>query len=1050
MGRKGAMAGPPNVRVRLMGSFDVSIDGRSVGGDGWPTRRSAELVQLLALSDGHRLTRDQVMEALWPHLPPEAAAANLRKAAHHARRALDVEGVVVLKRGMVHLAPSGSVTTDLAAFEEAAQSALECGDVQVARRAVGSFGGELLPGSLYEEWTQEARRRVHALYLDLLRLMGDWERVVAVDPTDEVAYRELMRRELAAGNRPQAIRWYGRLRSTLASSLGLAPSPEAEAIYREVVESIDLASSLFVGRQVELAKVEAWFEPSNRRGIGAIVVTGPAGIGKSALCREIRSRAEAAGLETVQVAGAANADSYQPLVDILETVLVRHPGLPDHVPAVSRSVLAALTPLAGPATPLDGPITRHRVIGATRRLLGADSGTGLVLVMDDAHLVDDAALEVLINLAGVESGPCRIVLAFRPDMAREALTAGLARLRAAGRIVEMDLDPLEPELVRSLVASRCPESSGPEVIAHIVDMAGGNPFVALEMAGCVEPDGSLAVNPTLWEAVRSRFVGIDAGSEAILQRLALTGDDLDTNAVLAVTALSEEETFRVLDAALGCGVLVVVNGRYRFRHELVRRSLAEQMSPHQQIAIHRDVARRLAQAGGSPALVAEHWMQGGHPDRAVEWLEAAARKALEVGAYSDALRHLERLLEVEPNHGRALLMWAETLDALGDLRALSAYDEAVALAAQTEVDDILAKRALAQLKAGQPVAALETLRGVDPSTHEGLLCRALTLSGAAAVGVGDPEEAVREATNARRLAMESGDLGGVVEASWAQSLAEHGRRSLPGLLRAELATTSGLGDLAVRIFDGHLCASERLLYGEMPYGEVIAFAESLAAEADRLGALRGKGFAVTLGGEAKLLSGRLDEAETDLAAATRDHRSIGATAGQALSMQRLAEVAYYRDRPGEAGLLLDEALAVARESYLGHHLLDRIYGAKIRIRSDTEAALAVVSEGENAIKGPGETCPACRITFVAPAAIASARAGDMERATRYAETAETLAKVILRLPGWDAAVDEVRGHLALAGGNRPEALRMFSAAADGYRRSGQPLDEARCRAVGSP
>lgn len=206
---------------------------------------------------------------------------------------------------------------------------------------------------------------------------------------------------------------------------------------------------------------------------------------------------------------------------------------------------------------------------------------------------------------------------------------------------------------------------------------------------------------------------------------------------------------------------------------------------------------------------------------------------------------------------------------------------------------------------------------------------------------------------------------------------------------------------------------------------------------------------MTLGGEAKLLSGQLDEAETDLIAAVRDHRSIGATAGEALSLERLAEVALYRDQPGEADLLLDAALAVARESYLGHHLLDRIYGAKVRVLSDPEAALAMVREGENAIKGPAETCPACRITFVAPAAIAAARAGDMKRAARYAEMAETLATIILRLPGWGAAVDEIRGYLALANGNRSEAVRRFSSAADGYGRSGQPLDEARCRAVES-
>jgi DNA-binding SARP family transcriptional activator len=41
------------------------------------------------LSPGHRLHREQVMDVLWPELDPAAAAANLRKAVHEARRVLD-------------------------------------------------------------------------------------------------------------------------------------------------------------------------------------------------------------------------------------------------------------------------------------------------------------------------------------------------------------------------------------------------------------------------------------------------------------------------------------------------------------------------------------------------------------------------------------------------------------------------------------------------------------------------------------------------------------------------------------------------------------------------------------------------------------------------------------------------------------------------------------------------------------------------------------------------------------------------------------------------
>ena len=280
-----------------------------------------------------------------------------------------------------------------------------------------------------------------------------------------------------------------------------------------------------------------------------------------------------------------------------------------------------------------------------------------------------------------------------------------------------------------------------------------------------------------------------------------------------------------------------------------------------------------------------------------------------------------------------------------------------------------------------------------------------------------------------------------MDAAWAQSLAAHARGDLTGQLRAQLRATHGLPELAIRVFDGHLCATDRLLYGAMPYPELIAFADSLASEADRLGARRGHAFAVTLRGQARLLSGQLDEADDDLAAGAREHQLIAAPAGEAIALQRRAEVALYRGRPGDAGALLSEALAAARDSNLPHHLLDRIYGTMIAAAADPPSALAGVEEAESAFHGPAETCPACKIGLVVPAAIATARAGDLDRAARYAETAELLANVVLLQPAWYAAVDEVKGHLARAAGDAEAARDHFRKAATGFRDSGQPLDE---------
>jgi DNA-binding SARP family transcriptional activator len=1038
-----------DVRIELLGRFRVAISGDEVGADAWPSRRAAELVQLLALADRHSLTRDQVLEALWPHLDVDAAAANLRKAAHHARQALGDSEAVVLRRGQVALFPSRPVKTDADHFETESASALASGDAAACGAAASTYTGALLPESLYEEWSQAPREHLRSRYVELLRCSGQWARLVEIEPTDEPAYRELMRRELANGSRPAAIRWYGRLRTALRRELGISPSGETEAIYEECVAGLGLIEPAFVGRQLELARVTALLRLKPDGELGALVVRGPAGIGKSALCRELARMARDAGWMVV-AAGATEAGApYEPLRTVAEQLVARDRALLDAVGSRGRSVLAELTSLAGPAAPLESPLTRHRVIGALRRLLlAAGDGSPVALVLDDAHLADEATIDVLQHLSSARGTPILAVLAYRPEAAPDVLARGVARLARAAKAVEIDLGPLDREDAAALVAAGAPMPRAADVVDRIIDLAQGNPFLTLELAQSAVA-GVPALVATARDAIATRFLDLDEDTVAMLRRLALAGDDLDPASVVALTGSPEAETFALLDVALDAAVLVVSGACYRFRHELVRQALVEQIPPHRRPVAHRDTARRLAGANAAPALIARHWLDGGRPDEAVDWLVAAARQAVRLGAFADALVHLGPLLDHEPDHGEALCLQAESLDALGDSGAPAAYAAAARVVGKPGAQELRAKQALAQVKLGDPPGALRVLEGVAPTTVDGRLAQALALSGAAALGFGDPELGTAKAAEARRLALQAGDPSAAAVASWAQAAAAHARGELRNSVRADLHETHALPKLAVSVFDGQLCITQRLLYGARPYPDVIAFANSLAAEAERLGAARGRAFAVTIRGEARLLAGNLDEADADLAAGTELHREIGAATGESFALQRRAEVALHRGLQAEAVTFLDDALAVARESDVGFHLLDRIYGTRVAAALDPASALAALEEAEGAVRGPVETCPGCRITLAVPAAIAAARAGDLERAAQWEQAAEFLATVVMRLPAWYAALDEVRGHRAQASGDPVAAWNHFRAAAAGFAASGQPLDEARCSALSS-
>ena len=269
--------------------------------------------------------------------------------------------------------------------------------------------------------------------------------------------------------------------------------------------------------------------------------------------------------------------------------------------------------------------------------------------------------------------------------------------------------------------------------------------------------------------------------------------------------------------------------------------------------------------------------------------------------------------------------------------------------------------------------------------------------------------------------------------------------------RYDLHDTRHVPHLAMRVFDGQLCITQRFLYGARPYAEVIAFATAVASEAQRLGAARGHAFGVTIRGEAELLSGDLAAAEEHLRQGARLHHAIGGSTGEAFSLQRLAEVTMHRGQLDDARVLLDEALDVARQTDMGFHLFDRIYGARIELAQragGAMAALHALKDAREAVRGPLETCPGCRITFAVPAAIAAARAGRLDLAEPYEAQSDYLARVVMRLPAWHAAHDEVGGHMSLARGEAASvATTRFAQAAARFRESGQPLDAARCAAL---
>jgi DNA-binding SARP family transcriptional activator len=170
-----------SVEIQLLGRFEVVVDGRPVPASAWRHRRAAGLIKLLALASGHREHREQLIEALWPHLPLERGERNLHKAIHLARRGIGDPSAITRSSQEVGL--SGDVAVDVDRFERETEVALGSSDQRGCASAASLYTGELPPEDRYEEWTQPARERLRLLYLGLLRCAQRWGDVLEVEPS---------------------------------------------------------------------------------------------------------------------------------------------------------------------------------------------------------------------------------------------------------------------------------------------------------------------------------------------------------------------------------------------------------------------------------------------------------------------------------------------------------------------------------------------------------------------------------------------------------------------------------------------------------------------------------------------------------------------------------------------------------------------------------------------------------------------------------------------------------------------------------------------------
>lgn len=439
---------------------------------------------------------------------------------------------------------------------------------------------------------------------------------------------------------------------------------------------------MLVGRERERAELERIAAATRNGRSAALILRGPAGIGKSTLLTHLVEHAEP-GVQVLRATGVEGEVElpFAALHQLLRPLFQSLHRLPE--PQV-----AALEGAFGMST---APADRFLVgLAALTLLSNASEENPLLVLVDDAHWLDSATADALMFVARrLEAEGIALVLAARDD----------SRPLPAPGIPELRVGPLDAQAAAQLLARALPDAA-PSTRDRLLREAGGNPLALVELPTALAPeqlDGSAALpehlplNERLERIFRHRVMSIPDGHSSVLL-LAAAESDGDLATILAA-ADDPDAAMDVLCAASSTGLVILDQQQVRFRHPLVRSALYQGASLIERRAAHQALARAF-EAGDDRRIWHLAAAVVGTDDTVARLLADLAERTRRTGGVATAAQTLRRAAELastsqtrarwlvdaaecawtaaETSQAKSLLVRAEALTSDSALRARSA------------------------------------------------------------------------------------------------------------------------------------------------------------------------------------------------------------------------------------------------------------------------------------------------------------------------------------------------------------------------------------------
>jgi ATP/maltotriose-dependent transcriptional regulator MalT len=432
-----------------------------------------------------------------------------------------------------------------------------------------------------------------------------------------------------------------------------------------------LSSSTFVGRQDELAVLGAGVERA-AAGVPAFAfVAGESGVGKSRLIAELETRARESGAQVFVghcLPLGGTVIPYAALLDALRPVARELALCGDELRGAlapeSRAALTELMPEFGepdgsmPAVE-ERPGRQARLFEALLALLERlGSEQPIVLVLEDLHWADPSTRDFLVFLVrSARSEPLSVVMTYRSDELhrRHPLRQVLSELERAPTVDRLGLAPFTRDEVALQLAGILDAAPASALVDRLFARGEGNALYTEELLAASEDSGDL-LPESLRDALMTRVERLPDAAQRVVRIAAVAERPVRHELLSAMCELPDEELLAgAREAVAGHVLLANPDGTYAFRHALVGEAVYNDLLPGERSALHASMAESLELdpylLGEVPmatvaAELAYHHHQAHDLPRALPASVEAGLAAERVFAYSEALRHFERAVEI--------------------------------------------------------------------------------------------------------------------------------------------------------------------------------------------------------------------------------------------------------------------------------------------------------------------------------------------------------------------------------------------------------------------